>query len=98
MSTNNQIGNVKVPGEMHRIDEERNTGVNLQRRDAELYIVLGIFMAALGFPVILGTYFTIQGGNFRPAVVNFVCGLVLFGIGVASILYGWVLKKGLVKF
>lgn len=82
-------------GEMHRIDDERNKGIQLEHRDAELYIVLGAFVVALGLPVILGTYYTFQGGNYRAAVVNFICGVVMTGIGIASILYGWVMKKRL---
>ncbi len=82
-------------GEMHRIDNERNKGVQLEHRDAELYIALGIFIVALGLPVILGTFYTLQAGSYRPAVVNFICGLVMTGIGIASILYGWAMKKRL---
>lgn len=84
-------------GEMHRIDSERNRGVQLEHRDAELYIVMGFFIAALGLPVILGTYYALQTGNYRPAIVNFVCGVVMTGIGIASILYGWAIKKRLLS-
>ncbi|HOK10057.1 MAG TPA: hypothetical protein PLT82_10910 [Candidatus Hydrogenedens sp.] len=79
--------------EMHRIDDVRNTGVQLARRDAELYIALGIFIVALGLPVIFGTVFTLQSGDIRPAVVNFICGLVMTLIGVGSIFYGFVIRK-----
>lgn len=84
-----------VPGEMHRIDQDRNAGENLKRRDAELYVVLGLFMVALGIPVIIGTYFAAQVADYRPAVVNFVCGMTLTGIGIASIYYGRVLRRKL---
>ncbi len=84
-------------GEMHHIDDERNKGIQLEHRDAELYIVLGIFVVALGLPVILGTYYTLQGGDYRAAVVNFICGIVMTGIGLASILYGWAMKKRLLS-
>ncbi len=79
--------------EMHRIDTERNTGVQLARRDSELYFALGIFIVALGVPVVFGTYYAYQWGDFRPAVVNLISGLVMVGIGVASIIYGWVIRK-----
>ncbi len=83
--------------EMHRIDTERNQGVQLEHRDAELYIALGIFVTALGIPVIFGTYYTLQSGDYKPAVVNFICGVVMTGIGIASILYGWAMKKRLMS-
>ncbi|MGC8737274.1 MAG: hypothetical protein ACP5UA_01360 [Candidatus Hydrogenedens sp.] len=89
--------NTQDRGEMHRIDNERNQGVQLEHRDAELYIVMGIFVVALGLPVILGTYFSMQASNYRPAVVNFICGVVMTGIGIASILYGWAMKKRLLS-
>lgn len=87
--------NTQERGEMHRIDDERNKGVQLEHRDAELYIVMGIFVVALGLPVILGTYYSMQADNIRPAIVNFICGVVMTGIGIASILYGWAMKKRL---
>jgi hypothetical protein len=93
MNAAKQAETPSVPGEMHRIDADRNTGVNLQRRDAELYVVLGLFMFALGLPVILGTYFAMQISDYRAAIVNFVCGVVLAGIGLSSMLYGWMIKR-----
>jgi len=95
MSTTKQPETPPQPGEMHRIDAVRNTGANLERRDAELYVVLGLFLFALGLPVILGTYFAMQVSDYRAAIVNCVCGLVLAGIGVAGMLYGWMLRRGL---
>jgi len=79
--------------EMHRIDTERNTGVQLAQRDSELYFALGIFIVALALPVIFGTYYAYQWGDIRPAIVNLISGLVMLGIGIASILYGWVIRK-----
>ena len=96
MSDNTSSENAAKHGEMHRIDGNKNTGVNLQRRDAELYIALGLFMFALGLPVILGTYFAVQGNDHCAAIVNFICGVVLAGIGAASAIYGWVSRKKLI--
>ncbi len=92
MSENFDKG-VTERAEMHRIDSERNTGVQLAQRDSELYFALGIFIVALALPVVLGTYYAYQGGNIRPAVVNFISGLVMLGIGSASIVYGWIIRK-----
>lgn len=78
----------KQHGEMHRIDTTRNTGENLARRDTELYIALGLFLTALGIPVMIGTFFALDYENYHPAVVNMICGMVLTGIGVTGILYG----------
>lgn len=80
-------------GEMHRIDTDRNTGESLQRRDTELYIALGLFLTALGIPVIIGTLFALEAETYHPAVVNFICGVVLTGIGVAGIVYGLLRRR-----
>lgn len=79
--------------EMHRIDSERNTEIQLARRDSELYFALGIFIVALGLPVVFGTYYAYQWGDFRPAIVNLISGLVMVGIGAASIFYGWFIRR-----
>ncbi len=84
-------------GDMHRIDSTKNTGDNLKTRDAELYVVLGSFLVALGLPVILGTWFAITGGRIPAAVVNAVAGLSLLAMGAGSIFYGLAIKKGLRK-
>ncbi|HNR32606.1 MAG TPA: hypothetical protein PKI11_17080 [Candidatus Hydrogenedentes bacterium] len=57
------------------------------RRDAETYIAIGIFIAAIGVPVMVGTIWALD----RPhaALINFICGLVLTLLGAASIAYGW---------
>ncbi len=83
--------------EMHRIDSTKNTGDNLKRRDAELYVVLGIFLVALGLPVILGTWFAVADGRMHAAVVNVLAGLVLAGMGGGSIFFGLAIQKGLLK-
>jgi len=97
MSEENKTVATPERGEMHRIDNERNAGVQLEHRDAELYIAIGIFIVALGLPVIFGTYFTYQVGDYRPAVVNLICGVIMTAIGVASIVYGWIIKKRLAR-
>jgi len=84
-------------GEMHRIDADRNTGVSLEHRDAELYIALCLFLTALGLPVTFGTVFTLQRGNYRAAIVNLICGLVLDAIGIVWMAYGWACRKRLMK-
>ncbi|MCX8065211.1 MAG: hypothetical protein N3G21_08575 [Candidatus Hydrogenedentes bacterium] len=79
--------------EMHRIDNERNTGIQLARRDSELYFALGIFIVALGLPVVFGTYYAYEWGSIKPAVVNLISGLVMVAIGAASIFYGWLIRR-----
>jgi small neutral amino acid transporter SnatA (MarC family) len=83
--------------EMHRIDSTKNTGDNLKSRDAELYVVLGIFLVALGLPVILGTWFALAEGRTHAAVVNVIAGLVLVAMGGGSIFYGLAIQKGIRK-
>lgn len=72
--------------------KEMSTGA---QRDGEIYIALGIFIAAIGLPVIIGTAFALD----RPhaAVVNAVCGVVLFGLGVACAGFGVLVLKGVKK-
>jgi len=42
-------------------DESRqNVNVSMEKRDGETYIALGIFIIALGLPVLLGTYWAYQ--------------------------------------
>lgn len=84
-------------GEMHRIDSTKNTGDNLKARDAELYVVLGVFLVALGLPVVLGTWFAVASGRMHAAVVNAIAGLSLVAMGGGSIFYGLAIKKGLRK-
>ena len=40
-------------GDMHRIDSTKNTGDNLKRRDAELYVLLGGFLVLQLLPLIV---------------------------------------------
>lgn len=87
----------KQHGEMHRIDSAKNTGDNLKRRDAELYILLGAFLVVLGLPVIFGTWYSVHGGLMRAALVNMIAGLSLVGMGGGAIFYGLAIQKGLLK-
>ena len=71
-------------------DSDKNVNIRLEKRDGETYIALGLFIVAVGLPVVAGTYWAYQT-NVRAAVVNVVCAGVLLLIGVASIVYGRVL-------
>lgn len=71
-------------------DSDQNVNIRMEKRDGETYIALGIFVAAIGLPVMVGTYWAYQT-NVRAAVVNAVCGIVLSLIGAASMGYGWIL-------
>jgi hypothetical protein len=71
-------------------DSDKNVNIRLEKRDGETYIALGLFIVAVGLPVMAGTYWAYQT-NVRAAVVNVVCAGVLLLIGVASIVYGRVL-------
>ena len=56
------------------------------RRDAETLLMLGGFMAILGLPVLVGTFWA--GSGFAMGV-NALSGLVLLGIGLGVILRGY---------
>lgn len=71
-------------------DPSDNVNIQMEKRDGETYIALGLFIVAVGLPVVPGTYFAWQV-NVRAAVVNIVCAVVLLLIGAASITYGRVL-------
>ncbi len=68
-------------------DSDKNVNIRMEKRDGETYIALGLFIVAVGIPVLAGTYFAAQT-NVRAAVVNVVCAVVLLLIGVAAIGYG----------
>ncbi len=55
------------------------------QRDGETFIILGIFMAVLGLPVILGSFW---GEKAVQVVVCLVSGILLLGIGVGFLLHG----------
>lgn len=56
-----------------------------QKRDGETLIALGLFLAVLGVPVILGIFWEPPG---FVRWVSAVCGLALMGIGAAFIVKG----------
>ena len=61
-----------------------------EKRDGETYRALGMFIVAVGIPVLMGTYWAMQT-NVRAAVINVICAIVLLLIGGASIYYGQIL-------
>ncbi len=70
-------------------DAEPKSKDRFQHRDAEMYIAIGIFVFAVGLPVLIGTMYALESP--RAAVVNAVCGVVLILVGLASTGYGWLL-------
>jgi hypothetical protein len=68
------------------------TAEQLERQDRELYVALGIFIMAVGLPVLVGTYWAAQK-SANAAIVNATCGGGLMLIGLGSILYGVVLGR-----
>jgi hypothetical protein len=68
-------------------DSHKNVNIRMEKRDGETYIALGLFILAVGIPVMAGTWFAAQT-NTRAAVVNVVCATVLLLIGLVAILYG----------
>ena len=72
------------------IDKTRNKTVSKQetmKRDGETNMAVGLFLFVLSLPVLLGTFWALD--RPRAAFVNAVCGGVLFLVGAAVILYGW---------
>lgn len=67
--------------------EERHTKNELLKRDGETSMAVGLFVLALGLPVLIGTLWTLD--NPRAAFVNAICGLVLLLIGGCATFYGW---------
>lgn len=70
---------------------ERHTAGEIMKRDGETYIAVGLFLVALGIPVLAGTIWALS--QPRAAVVNAICGVALLAIGGAAIGYGWLLYK-----
>ena len=71
-------------------DSRGKPKLDMQKRDGETYLALGLFIVAVGIPVVAGTYWAAQT-NVRAAIVNIVCAGVLLLIGAASIAYGRIL-------
>ncbi len=68
-------------------DSHKNVNIRMEKRDGETYVALGLFIVAVGIPVMVGTYFAAQT-NVRAAVVNVICATVLLMIGAGAIIYG----------
>lgn len=78
---------------MSEINESKpvnNVNIAMEQRDGETYIALGLFIVAIGLPVVAGTYWAYQS-NIRAAIVNIICAAVLLLIGFSAITYGRVL-------
>ncbi|MBI2432742.1 MAG: hypothetical protein HYV26_07725 [Candidatus Hydrogenedentes bacterium] len=71
--------------------EPRHTKNEMLKRDGETGMAVGLFVLALGIPVLIGTLFTLD--NHRAAIVNAISGLVLLLIGGWATIYGWVLFR-----
>jgi hypothetical protein len=71
-------------------DSDKNVNIQMEKRDGETYIALGLFIVAVGIPVVAGTYWAAQT-NMRAAIVNLVCSGVLMAIGIGAIVYGRIL-------
>ena len=69
--------------------EERHTKNELLKRDGETSMAVGLFVLALGLPVLLGTFWSLD--NPRAALVNAICGLALLLIGGGATFYVWTL-------
>jgi hypothetical protein len=65
--------------------EERHTKNEIMKRDGETGMAVGIFVMALGLPVLIGTLWALD--NPRAALVNAICGLVLLAIGGTATAY-----------
>ena len=71
-------------------DSDKNVNIRMEKRDGETYIALGLFIVAVGIPVLAGTYWAAQV-DVPAAVVNVVCAGVLLLIGAVAITYGRIL-------
>ena len=71
-------------------DSDKNVNIRMEKRDGETYIALGLFIVAVGLPVMAGTYWAAKV-DVPAAIVNGVCAGVLLLIGAAAITYGRVL-------
>ena len=71
--------------------QEQDARPAFQQRDAETYIAIGLYITAVGIPVIVGTIWAMA--HPKAAIVNAVCGIVLTLIGLGCCGYGWILLK-----
>lgn len=67
--------------------EKKVSELETLKRDSETNMAVGLFLFVLSLPVLLGTFWALD--RPRAAVVNAVCGGVLFLIGAGVIFYGW---------
>lgn len=72
--------------DMHTIRTTEDNVARLAQRDAETQMALGVFITILAIPVLIGT---LWATHMHARVVNIVAGIVLLGIGVAFLGYGW---------
>ncbi len=72
--------------DMHTIRQTEDNVARLKKRDAETQMALGIFITFLAIPVLIGTLWAVTA---HQRVTNVVAGLVLLGVGVAFLSYGW---------
>lgn len=77
--------------EIFEKEPQKQEPEGFEQRDAEMYIAIGIFILAVGIPVLIGTIWAMD----RPhaAVVNAVCGAVLCLIGAGCIGYGLLMNR-----
>ncbi len=71
---------------------EKFTASEMGQRDGETSIAVGLFLMALGAPVLLATIWALDKPS--AAVVNALCGAALLLIGAGAVAYGlWELRK-----
>jgi hypothetical protein len=73
---------IQKVAEEHSVDE-------MQKRDGETSMAVGLFIFALGVPVTFATIYALNEETNHAAIVNFVCGMTLLLIGGAATAYGW---------
>lgn len=71
-------------------DSDKNVNIRMEKRDGETYVALGLFIVAVGLPVMAGTYWAAKT-DVSAATVNVICAGVLLLIGCAAIGYGRIL-------
>ena len=79
---------IEKVAETHTVDE-------MQKRDGETSMAVGLFILALGVPVSFATLLVDRSTTLgqHGAIVNAICGLVLLLIGGSAAGYGWILYQ-----
>lgn len=72
--------------DMHTIRKTEDNKARLAKRDAETQMALGIFISILAIPVLIGS---IWAPAIHARIVNIIAGVILLGIGLAFLGYGW---------